>query len=219
MLCLKIIRCSLFLLLFQNPIFSQKDFLNLSVSPNYSWFNRTDSKAQYIKQVPQLGLEIGLGFHYRLKEKLHFEPSFSIVCLRNTAISTVPSNDIKFSDGEYFNRLNLRLTVLYLLRFNHKSQGAFSLGTAASFGSKLEAGFINEIHEYHSNTYRNWNQLFEPGIGVYCLTKGDRKIYGGLRASFGARIVATKKIIHLSEENNFVNRNNHCSLVLQYYLK
>jgi hypothetical protein len=207
-------------ILFLNPIYSQqKDFFNISISPNYSWFNRTDSKAEYIKQVPQLGGEIGLGLNYKLNQKVSLEPGFSILCLRNKSISTVESGDVKFSDGELFNRLNIRLTVFYSLAINERIQGAISLGTAATFGTKLKSEFINPIHEYHTDTFRNCNQLFESGIGLYYLTKGERKTYLGLRASFGARIITNKKVIHLNEQNNFVNRNNHCSLVLQYYLK
>jgi DNA-directed RNA polymerase subunit E'/Rpb7 len=205
---------------FLNPIYSQqKDFFNISISPNYSWFNRTDSKAEYIKQVPQLGGEIGLGLNYKLNQKISLEPGFSILCLRNKSISTVEGGDVKFSDGELFSRLNFRLTVFYALAINERIQGAISLGTAATFGAKLKSEFINPIHEYHTDTFRNWNQLFESGIGLYYLTKGERKTYLGLRASFGARVITNKKVIHLNEQDNFVNRNNHCSLVLQYYLK
>jgi DNA-directed RNA polymerase subunit E'/Rpb7 len=205
---------------FLNPIYSQqKDFFNISISPNYSWFNRTDSKAEYIKQVPQLGGEIGLGLNYKLNQKISLEPGFSILCLRNKSISTVEGGDVKFSDGELFSRLNFRLTVFYALAINERIQGAISLGTAATFGAKLKSEFINPIHEYHTDTFRNWNQLFESGIGLYYLTKGERKTYLGLRASFGTRVITNKKVIHLNEENNFVNRNSHCSLVFQYYLK
>jgi hypothetical protein len=210
----------LMLFAFKNSILSQqKDFFSISLSPNYSWFNRTDSKAEYIKQVPQLGGEIGISLNYKLNQKLSLEPSFSILCLRNKSISTVESGDVKFSDGELFNRLNFRLTANYSLMINERFQWVISLGTASTFGAKLKSEFINPIHEYHTDTFRNWNQLFESGIGLCYLTKGDRKIYLGLRASFGARIITNKKVIHLNEQNSYVNRNNHCSLVFQYYLK
>jgi hypothetical protein len=207
------------LLSLKNFCYGQKDFISLSFSPNYSWFNRLDSKSQNIKQVPQLGAEFGLGFNFYLNHNFQLESGLSLLCLRNKTVSTIEGSDIKINDGELFNRLNLKLNAYYVISVSEKIQGALSVGTTSTFGAKLKSEFINEIHEYRADTYRNWNQLIVSGMGIYYTMNNERKMYYGIRASFGLRNIASKKVIHLSEENNYVNRNNHCSIVVQYFFK